>query len=66
MTPERTPGNWERLLVKLSCGHQFIEHRPPRMNPPADGELRVCGDRAHYPAQYGATYFVPLSLLEVS
>lgn len=45
-----------RVVVLLSCGHWFQEHRPDRVKPPEQGERRACGSLDHYPKQYPATY----------
>lgn len=49
-------GIYLRCAVTLACGHDFIEHRPPIVLWPVQGELRVCGSFEHYPAVYPATY----------
>jgi hypothetical protein len=44
------------VMVQLTCGHGWKEHRPARLAAPVDGELRTCGSFEHYPQQFPATY----------
>lgn len=46
------------VIALLGCGHWFREHRPAKLAPPKQGELRACGHPEHYPNQYPATYVV--------
>ena len=45
-----------RFAVGLSCGHRWVETRPPGMAYPVQGELRACGAPEHYPMRYPANY----------
>ena len=51
-----------KVGVQSSCGHHWTETRPAGLAPPADGELRVCGDFEHYPNQYPVTYSEPVEV----
>jgi hypothetical protein len=45
-----------KVHVDLACGHSYVEHRPPNVVWPVEGELRVCGALDHYPQQFAAHY----------
>lgn len=44
------------VIVTLTCGHSWREHRPASMAAPVQGELRACSSSDHYPNQYRASY----------
>jgi hypothetical protein len=49
-----------KVVVELTCGHWWTEHRPFGTVKPINGEMRTCGTFEHYPEKFPATYSEPV------
>lgn len=49
-------GKYVHVHVRLACGHEHEESRPPNVAWPVEGEERVCGSFEHYPKCFVAAY----------